>query len=371
MTFKIRLGHPDIGDLSMAQIDSFSYMASIFRLYAGAKFILKDMTKTVNNMLKTGMEATVTFQSEEKTYVNEMRILSFNKGSDDYVGDRIEIILISAIYFENEIKTMTHAGPVSQILSNVFTNILKNSAPKIDFVTTEDRARRRYQLGERSQDFAKRITKYAIKGNLPVYLYSAPDGVVHLKGVYDMMTSVPKVVLSSISASKLIKMPNNDSSMSELIYFGHSFSSNTKYTSSLITNVFCTKNFKFPTQLADTSVYTGSDYDNPQAEIGSPPKTKFYNWNLTPDDAMAIAVREAFEETANAYTMSSTFRGLIVDELQLGSTVMSILPYEPTATGTNGSKVNLGEGKYLITQINYIYENKILRTEAHMCQIAS
>lgn len=371
MNFKIEFGEQSIGSLSRAQIDSFSFTASIFNLYAGAKLTLKDVTKTINNQLKTGMRCQVIFYDNNKSYTNEMRVLSYSKVNSSNAVDYVDLILVSAMFFDDVTNTMTYTGSVSQILTKVFDNLFVDSVPKKSFVSTEDRTRRRYQLSEKTQDFVKRILKYGIRGNLPVYLYNAPDGTLYLKGVYDMISENPKIVASSISASQIIQQPEGASTLSELIFWSHTFGANTKQSSSLVNNIICTENFAFSTQLANEIECYSVEKNNAQAEVETPIKTKFFNWNYTPDDAQSIAVKEAFEETVGTYYLSATFQDFIIDELTLGSTLLVILPFQPTASNNTGASVNLGEGKYLVTQLTYIYEEHQSRTIASMLQIAS
>lgn len=371
MNFSIKFGEQTIGEISKAHVDSFSFISSIFRMYSGAKFVIKDATKTLNNCLKTGMKVTVTFFNDTKSYENKMRVLSFNKKGSGEVVDFIEVVLVSAMYFEEVTKTMTYSGSVSSIITDVFNNVFKETNPTISFCSTEDRTRRRYQLAEKTQDFLKKIIKYGIKSGLPVYLYSAPNGIMYLKGVYDMISDNPKIVASSMLASQLIQLPKNSGSLSELVFFGHSFGINTRDSFSSVKNIFCTKNFKFSTQLPDEVSYNGTEVNNSQSEVSSPSKTRFFNWNYTPDDAQAIAIRDAFEETINTFTMTASFKDFLVDELTLGTCIFVILPFDPTTTNSTGSKINLGEGKYLITQVSYIYENKTFKTVASLSQIAS
>lgn len=371
MNFKIDFGDQSIGALSRPQIDSFSYTGSIFKIYAGAKLTIKDVTKTINNQLKTGMKAKVIFYDDKKSYENEMRVLSFSKANTGNAVDYVDVVLVSAMYFDDTTKTMTYSGSISQILTDVFDNVFVDSVPKKNFVSTEDRIRRRYQLSEKTQDFVKRILKYGIRGSLPVYLYNAPDGTLYLKGVYDMISENPKVAASSVAASQLIQQPEGESTLSELIFWSHTLGANSKDTSSVIKNIFCTDNFAFSTKLANEVECCSVEKNNCQAEIETPSKTKFFNWNYTPDDAQSIAVKEAFEETIGTFGLSATFQDFIIDELALGSTVFVILPFEPTVSNNSGAKVNLGEGKYLITQVTYIYEEHQSRTIASMLQIAS
>ncbi len=372
MTFFINFDKSDLGVIPYEAIHYFSFKCSIFKLYAGAKVSLMDVTKTYNNKIKMGMSAQIVFlDDEDKTYVNNMRVLSVVKKKTTDVVDSFDIVFISAFFFDDAVNTMTYSGSVSGILSDVFTNVFKDSVPKIDFSVTEDRIRRRYQLSEKTQDFVKKIIKYGIKENMPVYLYSSADGTVYLRGVSEMINGRPRVYISSILASQLIEIPEDNKDALELIYYGNSFNSDIKKGSSRVRNIFCTKNFKFPTTLADNIECNGLEYGNSQTDTPTSPRIKFYNWNYTPDDAKAIAVREAFEETVGTFTMSATFMGMLVGDLNVGSTVMCVLPYNPTVSGNNGTEINMGEGKYLITSLSFNYEDNNLTTEAIMSQVSS
>lgn len=373
MSFSIEFQEPSIGLLSPPQIDSFSFVSSIYKMYAGAKFIVKDFSRALNNKLKTGMKVTVSFfDTEEKFEVkNNMSVLSFSKTGSSNIIDFIQITLVSSMYFEDTMNSIAREGNVGQLINNILTTEFKDSVPNVSIISTDDRVRRRYQLSEKSQDFLKRILKYGIKDNMPVYLYSAPDGTMYLKGIYDMITEQPLVALAPLQSDEVMASPEASDTLKERVVTSYGLESSGKNAISEMVSIFCTQNFKFSTNLDSYVDSTSIEKGNSQSFIDSPKKTKFFNWNYTPDDAKAIAVKEFFEETINTYTLVANLIGFPLKDIMIGSTVYFILPFDPTATSSTGAKINLGEGKYLITQVTLIYENKMESMSLVLSQIAS
>jgi len=374
MVFYLEFENSSIGKLSEVQIDSFSYVCNIFKLYAGAKIVIKDFAKKTNNLIKSGMPVNVVFtDNDKKSYVNRMRILSFTKVPEPQTNftDYLEITLVSAMYFDNIISSSAHKGTVSNIIEEIISKNFSNSVKEYKITQTDDLIRRRYQLEERSQDFMQRICKYGIKNKLPVYLFFDSKGILNLASVDDMIKSEPKYVANTVLADQTFQIPADNESLSKITFFDFQLLNSGKNANTIINSIFTTDNFRHSTAIVGSLTYSSAEYNNSQASEESPTKTVFYNWNLAPSDAYSIAARKSFEDTIYTYSLSASFNGFMVDELMLGSVIYIILPFTPTETSSKGAKINLGEGKYMVTQLSYLYENNMLTTNATFVQVAS
>lgn len=374
MVFYLEFTNSSIGRLSQAQIDSFSFACSIFKLYSIAQVVIKDFTKEINNMIKSGMPVDVVFtDNDNKTYVSKMSVLSFKKVPSPQTSfvDYTEVTLVPAMYFDGKMSSSAHKGTVHDILEEILSKQFQDSVTNKDIVQTEDLIRRRYQLGERPQEFMERITKYGVKGKMPVYMYFDSKGTLNLGSIADMVSSQPKYIANSVLADQLYQIPGDGETLNKLNFYNFQMSNLGKGACSQIDSIFTVEGFRTTTDIVDSLTYTSPEYNNSQAQKTSPPKTKYFDWNLAPNDAFAIAAREAFEETAYTYSLSASFSGFAIDELPLGSVLYVILPYEPTALGNNDSKINLGEGLYMVTQLKFTFESNVMSTSATMIQVAS
>ena len=372
MSFKIVFEEDSIGELSPSQIENFSFVSSIFKLYSGCKFIIKDFSKSLNNRLKTGMKVGVSFFVDEgEESFNEMAVLSFSKTGSNKFIEYVDITLISAIFFENTINTLTRTGNVGQIVKDILSKEFKLEEKQLVLEDTDDRVRRRYQLAEKSQDFMKNLMKYGTYLNTSVYLYTSPDGKIYLKSSYSMVTEQPKTAFTTSLADKLIEKPEGSDTVVGLVMSSFNINATGKNAVATMDNVFCTDNFKFSSDFDSHWETYSPEKDNSQSAIHSPTKTRFFNWNLTPDDAKAIAIRDFFEETSDTYSLLCTFDGWSLKEVNLGSPVYLILPYEPTVKSSTGADINLGEGIYLITQVKLLFNNRSETMAVSLSQISS
>lgn len=360
MSFSISFDEESIGTLSPTQIENFSFVSSIYKIYSGAKLTIKDFTKTLNNKLKTGQTVSVSFFNREGDieYENKMAVLSYAKSGSGQFIEYVNVTLISAIFFEDTEKSITRTGNVGQIVRSILTEEFKIDSDKMSIEDTDDRVRRRYQLSEKSQDFLKRITKYGTSLNTSVYLYTAPDGIIYLKSIYNMITEQPLVVLTTMLADRMAEKEEGNDTLKARLMTSYSLNATGKSAVAVLNNVFCTDNFRFSSDLYDHWESYSTEKDNSQSAVESPRKTKFFNWNMTPDDAKAFALRDFFEETINTYSLDCTVEGWPLKDLLVGTAVYLLLPYEPSVKSSTGADINLGEGVYLITQSTFMYENR-------------
>lgn len=371
MTFYVKFDNASIGIVDPLKIGSFSFMASIFNVYAGAKILLKDFAREHNNDVKTGMNVDVHFVDEEKSqdYVVPMAVLSYKKVPGPSTTDYIDVTLVSRAYFHNELVTSAHSGTVSQITYSIFKDRLSKEFNSLVLEDTQDTDRIRYQLGERDVDFLDRITKYGYIDNKPVYLFSDPLGNLNLKGISSMEDSTPKFTITPLTFLQGGQKASSSNTAPTLIPLEMFFNGGSKGSVSECSSVFNNVMFVSPSGYTSSVNSKDSEEGNAQSEVASPKKVEFYGWNLSPEDSLGISVRRNFERNADVYTFEAVFDSFLINQLPLGSVSYVILPFEPTARSSNGSEVNAGEGKYLVSQVKFVYEDSLLRTSVKMIQV--
>lgn len=361
-----------IGIVSPSKVLKVSFICSIYKVYSMANLMLSGLAKQYFNDIKCGSPINFVFKDDNNTYINKMRVLSFSKIPDSQYGmsDILNVTLISAIYFDKSAGTMVHEGSVGSIYDTIMSKFFNNSVVEYSGTLTDDLPRRRYQTQERTLDFMKRILKYGIQGGMPVYLFHDAKGVLNLKGISEMSKSLPSyTAVPSINGVSPEMGLSSTNSFLTIWDFISEFDGKT--TCGFINNVFTTANFRFNNKIVDSYTFKGVDTQNNQILESIPPKTKFYGWNLAPNDAMAIAAKESFEKLTNSCMFRGIFQDFDVSRLNLGSTISVQLPeFGYTARNSNGEASNLGEGRYLITDLEFLAEGNKVQTTATMMQVA-
>lgn len=373
MTFYIEFKNALIGRVDPITIGSFSFLSSLFNVYAGAKLLLKDFAREHNNDIKTGMDVDIHFVEENSTkkgYVVNMSVLSFTKVPGPSTTNYIDITLVSRAYFYNDTFTTAYSGTVSQIADEIYSSKFSKYYNSFDLHESKERPRIRYQLGEKYIDFIDRISKYGYVDNKPMYLYSDTIGNLNLKSISNMESSYAKYMVTPL----IFHQENQKVEVGELaiplIAMEYSFNGANRNSISEYSSIFNTSLFISPSSYSSTIIFRDTEDGNAQTEVLSPSKVEYYGWNLTPDDAMGISIRKNYERTADTYTFSAVFDSFLIEEMKIGSVVYVILPFDPSARSANGTPVNAGEGKYMVSQVKLVYEKNLLRTYANMIQVS-
>lgn len=373
MTCYIEFEDSPIGVVSYTRILRLSFICSIFKVFSMANMVLNGLAKKYFNDMKSGLPVNFVFVDDDnKSYVNKMKVLSFSKLPDtEYnVSDIMEVTLISAIYFDKSVGTLVHDGSVGTIYDNIMAKFFKTSVTEYKGIPTEDIPRRRYQTGERTLDFMKRILKYGVQGNMPIYLFHDSKGVLNLRGISEMSKSIPGYTAIPALVGSTDGM-SQSSTNAYLLMWDLISEFNGRTTCSRIDNIFTTENFKFNDKVISSYSFRSAETGNNQIFDSIPSKIKYYGWNLAPNDAFAISAKESFESTSNSCIFKATFRGADVGRLNLGSTIDVQLPtYGNTAKNSKGESSNLGEGRYLITDLEYSLSGDGVQTVVSMIQVA-
>lgn len=371
MTFTVTFENEFLGTLSKTDISYFVFYSSILKLYSSAKVILKGIDSSKINKIKVGTPVNIIFSDEDKdiSYTNKMKVLTFAKEESEGIATYITLVLVSDLFFNSNDSTQAYEGCVSQILNTMLSTTLRDSVSNSDIEATEDRGRIRYMIAEEPQEFIKRIMKYGVISNGPVYIYYDAKGCLNLKGI----SSLKKKEISYIDIPPLvdtsgIQIEQSDS-VKKLLMFSHKFNINKGKQTSEIKSVFNTELFKSPNSVATKVVVAGEQENNASVEASYPHRVDFYDWNLAPDDALGIALKTSFEDLGMFQTLTATYNGFLVDELDLGSIHCVILPYEPTEKSSTNSDVNSSEGTYMVLDVAFIYDGSIQKTEANLIQV--
>lgn len=373
MRFRIYFDESGDGGIPEANIQSFNFVSNIFKMYAGANLVIKDIKASLVNKIKTGMGVKVEFYDitdSNAKYTNDMGILSFKKYMGDGIIDKIEVNLISSLFFEKEVVTQAHEGNISQILFTIFKDNLTNPEYKLDLDSTSDRSRYRYQIAETYPNFIKKISRFAYKDNGTVFLYHDPRGTLKLKSAVDFINKEPSYVASTLSTDQWGIKADGSGMLLNLPIMDYTVDTLDSASTSSLTSKFTTELFKSPDSFIEEATFTGvCSTANAQVKRTYPQRQDFYNWDISPDDAFALACRKGFEDTYMAYTISITVNDFLLDTLALGNVIYVILPYNPTELGSSGEKVNGGEGKYMVTRVRYNFHDGIIRTIADLVQV--
>lgn len=363
--FSINFENSAIGELESTYIKSFSLVEDIYKLYAGAKLIIKDVLYSFRNQLSLGQDVTVTLKEEGKSYISYMKILSIEPITEngEFVNE-LALTLISNWYFTAiENTSCAYTGNIGTIISQIWSEHFSKDTLhlKSSIYTTQDPSRIRYQIGERTQDFLKRIYKFGLVDNLPVYLYTDCNSTLNLKGLASFTTGTAKCTLVPDATYKQEISANGEGSFewgaSYLKMNSYSTSIAFQTTSAQETSYFSTKNFITSSELMEKSVMHNSEGANKKISNCSPSKEKNWNWNYLPQDALALSINEYFDKNLEAFSMSGALVGFNLSKISLGGKVKVLLPSESSCiTDTLTSSSN---PEYIITHIERIFSNNL------------
>lgn len=383
MFFNISFDDPAIGVLAQTNLSNFSFSSSLYKLNNTAQVKITDITRLLFNKIKIGSQATITFYdaNSKEEYINKMSVLSFTKDVSVGMADIISITFISSQYFKDEVSTQAHSGTVSQILYNICS---KSFQYNLNWSDSDDIVRYRYQIAERYQDFMLRMLKYGVIKETPVFLYSDARGKLNFKGEYDLRKETPKYYLTLGLTDNVKQKFDISKTMIEIIVDNFTANSCSSKTSSSITSKFTTTLFKSPSVFLSEKTSINIEDKNAQTEslheytkdngvksfYASPTRTDFYGWELAPTDALAIAVRNNYNEIYNRYTLNISITSIAPDIFIPGTTVWVVLPFKPTEKSSTGVSVNCSEGIYIVQSVVYTYTNNKFNTRMVLSQIA-
>lgn len=373
MNFKIYNGSTS-EEIPRALIYEMFFQVDILNIYSKATVKIHDPTSTLYNSIKTGQQMIIEFTDtgEDENPKNYMMVLSYQKkrqSSQNNIIEDIEIKLISSWYFDATVGDATYFGTFSEIVENIISKSNRPYFSGTDFNATEDGSRYRYRIGETEQDFIQRIMKYGMKGNLPVYLYMNASGQLVLRGIKDFINEKATLALSPDMTIQLGNLPANAKDYSNLRISSYNIVADLENAHSRMTCYLTTSNFKMPedASVPTSATLVNTELNNPQSLMKSPEIRIYSNWNRTPDDALAIGIKNIFEKNLSNYYMIAIIPAW-VPFIDLGTKFKVFLPYAPVEDPITGKTSNLGEGEYFTKHITLIFKDNLYKTKLSLIQ---
>lgn len=349
-----------IGTIESNFITSFSFIEDINKLYVGAKLNLKDISQTIFNSIKSGQELKVTFYDsnasyKETSYDNYLKILTFSKTpTSSPLFNNVEITLISSWYFSYTINTQAYRGNVGSILNAIYQKEYSTTSLKANLISTDDEARIRYRISESTSDFMKRLLRYGISQNSPVYLYTGLGNILNLSSLNTFVNKslkyslVPDEVFSLKETSQ--KVINEAGSM-VLRLRDYKQISSVLNSSSNCTSYFSTANFASTSSITTSVILQNAENGNSTIEETSPSTVTYTDWSLTPQDALAYSIKSYYDKNLNTFSIVGEVDTFCLSSLNLGDLVKI---YLPVANTDENSSINCRG--YIIQRIERIYK---------------
>ena len=345
-----------------AAITSFTFTTDISSLYSTCRLVIQDCLQVYFSNIRLGQPAIVTFLDEDKTYVNNMAVLSYHK-VPQAVGlatDQIEIRLISKLYFDLPLTyTACHSNNVGAIISSILSSKFPQiSAEFKDIAPTTDVPAPRYQINKRYQDFMMSLLPFASIDDLPVFLFTDHKGVLHLKGVSEILKSdiADASLLVTGRDADVEGHLNGNVSAKRLYARSYRVVGDGSNSSSRIKGYSAAVNFLDPYDTRDVTVYRASESYNPQSLRESPHSSISYGWEVAPQDAKNNLIWEGFRRNKSTFAIDATVNDFAGGDLNVMSGVRVVIPYHSDIRRPDGTLVVLGDGLYIVTGLQYIVE---------------
>lgn len=325
-------------------ITSVELTSDITDMFMRCRIQLNNLAARTFNNVKTGMNIKLVIEDDDKdVYRINLKLLKFNKipGNQNILKDILIIDAISSYYFSNYPETLCHTGNISEIIKTIVNNKYRKLFNKIEINDTEDTVRVRYQIGENTLDFVKRILKYGRIKGLPIYLYPTLKGDLKLFGIYDMIKQNTEYYFVAPSDSG-----TTSKSKTEVIMAGYRFFSNVQDSASKIKTIFSNDLFiPYTIKLGRSTVLSDTEIGNSQSETLSPPRVLYMPWYYTPEDSYSTAVKQNFEANIDTYKVVVMVKSVFIKKIDVGSLVHIRIPKE---LSSSNEYYPLGEGDYIV-----------------------
>ena len=356
-----------IGVLNPVSIDNIKLVLDLRNMYVLGKVIIRDMGATMFNHIKIGATVDVrTGEGDTFDKKTRMAVLAFKKipSPTKELTDRIEIDLVSSWYFISSTKTrafMQSGTPMN--VGNIVKDILDRDLDadrsfELDINDTEDVGHYRYQLNVKSQDFLYDILKYGTIQNLPVFLYTDLSGTIRLKGLYDFIHGTLTTEFLPMIGEAIYT--DDSSQLKKEVITSYSFLSDVSRSSSALVSHVAYEHFYDRKDYRSSILNGTSELGNPQVQKTTPPIHKYYDWFVTPDDAVALSANESFNMTGGAFSLMCKTMDMRTSTYNLGDRIRVLLPRNseaPTTTPNTSENIVLNEGDYIIGHIEFSYSS--------------
>ena len=345
-----------------AAITSFTFTTDVTSLYSTCSLVIQDCLQVYFSNIRLGQPAIVTFLDGGKTYVNKMAVIAFHK-VPQAVGlatDQIEIRLISSFYFDQPLtRTERHTSNVGAIIDSILSSKFpKISAEFKDISPTTDMPAPRYQINKRYQDFMMSLLPFASIDDLPVFLFSDHKGILHLKGVADVLkTNIADTSLLVTGRDADVEGRLSGVTNAKRLYArSYRVVGDGSNASSRIKGFSAAVNFLDPYDTKDVTAFNSSESYNPQSLRKSPYSDISYGWEVAPQDAKNNLIWEGIKRSKGTFAIDATINDFAGGDLSVMSGVRVVIPYHSNIQRADGTPVVLGDGLYIVTGLQYIVE---------------
>lgn len=362
--FKIELPNTAPSSIPPTFVDSLVFTEDIYKLYSGAKLILKELGPETFSVFKTGQAVDITFYLREGvSYTNHMKVMGVNRlpVPQSALVSTLEVTLISSWYFESLTDTRVYRGNVGTIISQIYDLKLKRANIASDFIATSESSRVRYQISEKTQDFMKKLIRFGSSNGFPLYLYTDSRGTLNLKSLGDFINSPVKYAYTSDYVSSVDSSVSSTTSTYNTIRMkGYKLNSLSQYATSKQTTLFTSRAFVSSTSEASYSTVSNAEISNSLSSTATPQTIAYTNWAFTPQDALNSTTKDFYDRNLSLYTMNCTFDGFRLEEARLGNLVKVMLPNPPDSSTTDGFN-NAG---YVVQHVDYVCKGDSVLTNA-------
>ena len=344
-----------------AAVTTFTFTTDISSIYSTCRVVLQECLRSYFNKIRIGQSVTVTFIDDGKRYENYMAVLSYQK-TPQAVGlatDQLDVRVISKFYFDQHVPVTTcYEANVSSIISS----ILDREFPEVkkEIASTADPAALRYQVGKRYQDFITDLLPFATIDGLPVFLFSDHKGTLRLKGIAEAwksdISNATLLVTGRDTDTDPTSSVNNNIGTRRAYMRSYRVTGDGANASSTVRSYATTAVFLDPHNTKERTLFNSSETYNPQSLRPTPNSERIFGWEITPQDAINKATREAFERNMNMFTIDATANTFIGGDLAIMNNVRVIIPYTDGVTRADGTPVTLGDGLYIVKGLQYTME---------------
>lgn len=341
--FQFNIGMYNILPVALFTIGNIKFRNPPIRKGSAVRIIFEDLADVSNNI------------------VFPMRVVNVDKISTSAEGmeDALEIRLVHASYFEKTTKTKAW-GTTETNISNIIYDVIASDYQNKNFFTdvhidnTTDRCSVRYQIGEDSFSFIRRIQKYAIDRNLPCYCYVDHNNAFNFRSIANCCDKCKTSVVEVISLKEVVHAYSTGYTLDRSLPI--EYCSDYKILSNSDSSVLSTKislsvdNFKSMSTIDNYQIYNNFDVSIPNFDNFPNPGFYYSNWNKTPSDAVAAAVTELFEKNLNSNAAIVTLSNFKFDNYNVGD-VIKLTTLSEALPGLTTKNTNTGY--YLILKATF------------------
>lgn len=356
-TFHLYLPTED-KEITESFLETVSVSIAMTSPYIILNVSLVDINEALTNIFKVGTPLMLLAEINDATYKMTFKLLSCNRSEGNLpstVG-YLDLVFVSSWYFDLRKGAYAYYGTPSSILGEVFDG---NETYTLDIDESSNYPKVFYRQGMTMPEFIEYFTNYGYKGGYPLMLYTDVGDFIKYKSVADIYESEPSYYLlqngGNINGKDLRKVIaplslvfSTDATTSHCVTDYEFITDN--FIGNLLSSPFTIGNVEIEDEAVDT--YTQMN-------------KKFFNWNVSPTDAMGSSIRDSFLSNLSTFGGTALLLGW-TDKLMVGQKC-SLL----SSAKVGEDETVAGEGDYMVMSITYMYNTKdqIPRTTATFSKI--